>query len=73
MLAKHLAGRMADRDGLVFVGPNEAPIRHNLFYKRHFKLAVHGKPATARKPAAPGALPERLSGLRFHDLRQTYV
>jgi integrase len=73
MLAEHLAGRMTDRDGLVFLGPNGAPIRHNLFYKRHFKPAVQGKPATARKLAVPSALPERLSGLRFHDLRHTYV
>jgi integrase len=61
MLAEHLAGRMTDRDGLVFLGPNGAPIRHNLFYKRHFKPAVQGKPATARKLAVPSALPERLS------------
>src|SRR5436190_4216007 len=35
------------------------PLRHNLFYRRHFK------------PAVRAALPHHLHGLRFHDLRHT--
>lgn len=44
-------------DDLVFTGPSGSPLRHNLFYARHFKPAV-------RRAGLPGAL-------RFHDLRHT--
>ncbi|MGK2939174.1 MAG: tyrosine-type recombinase/integrase [Solirubrobacteraceae bacterium] len=48
------------------------PIRHNRFYKKVFKVAIVGDPDNAdpakrREPA----LPARLHGLRFHDLRHT--
>jgi integrase len=56
-LTAHLAGRSQRPDDLVFTGPSGAPVRHNLFYVRHFKPAV----ARAGLPAA----------LRFHDLRHT--
>ncbi len=35
------------------------PVRHNLFYKRTFR------------PAVKAALPARLHGFRWHDLRHT--
>jgi integrase len=63
----------ATADALVFTTPTGTPLRHNLFYKRHFKPAVVGRPATATRPAVPGALPPELAGLRFHDLRHTAV
>ncbi len=56
-LAVHLHGRPHRPDDLVFTGPTGRPMRHNLFYVRHFKPAV-----------ARAGLPE---GLRFHDLRHT--
>jgi integrase len=43
----------------VFTTPRGLPIRHDLFRVRHFR------------PAVRRALPERLWGLRFHDLRHT--
>jgi len=46
-------------DDLLFTTPTGKPIRHGLFYRRVFK------------PAVRDALPERLHGLRFHDLRHT--
>lgn len=46
-------------DDLLFTTPTGKPIRHGLFYRRVFK------------PAVRAALPERLHGLRFHDLRHT--
>jgi integrase len=48
-------------DDLVFVSKTGTPIRQHLFYRRHFK------------PAVRAALPARLRGLRFHDLRHTCV
>ena len=56
MLAAHLSGPHAP-DDLVFTGPSGGPLRHNLFYTRHFKPAV-----------ARAGLPD---ALRFHDLRHT--
>jgi len=50
-------GAMSTASGLVFTGDQGGPIRHNLFYARHFKPAVRA-----------AGLPERL---RFHDLRHT--
>src|SRR5204863_8401607 len=46
------------------------PLRHNPFYRRHFKRTVRGyekKDGTK----IPGALPATKYGLRFHDLRHT--
>lgn len=57
VLEDHMANHPPNRDKLVFTGPTGAPMRHNLFYARHFKPAV-----------ARAGLPE---ALRFHDLRHT--
>jgi integrase len=56
-LADHLANGQHDPTSLVFTTTTGRPIRHNLFYARHFKPAV----LRAGLPAA----------LRFHDLRHT--
>ena len=49
---------VGDADALVFPGPKGGPMRHSLFYRRHFK------------PAVRCVLPLK-SALRFHDLRHT--
>lgn len=59
LLAAHLATRAHGPDDLVFASRNGSPLRHQLFYRRAFK------------PAVRRVLPERLHGLRFHDLRHT--
>lgn len=60
MLAAHLAALPSGTpEALVFPSKTGKPLRHHLFYRRHFKLAV-------RK-----ALPAEKHGLRFHDLRHT--
>jgi integrase len=46
-------------DALVFPSPTGQPMRHNLWYRRHFK------------PAVTRTLPAAKHGLRFHDLRHT--
>jgi integrase len=58
MLAEHL-GIGGDPNALVFTSPRGLPVRHDLFYARHFK------------PAVRRALPANKHGLRFHDLRHT--
>ena len=60
MLAAHL-DRLPEPgpDALVFTSLEGAPLRQGNFSRRHFK------------PAVRAALPERLHGLRFHDLRHT--
>lgn len=57
LLASDLVLRAGDLDALVFTSDQGGPMRHNLFYARHFKPAVRA-----------AGLPERL---RFHDLRHT--
>jgi integrase len=62
MLNEHLSSHLPGGDGpdaLVFPGPLGGPLRHNNFYRRHFKKAVKA------------ALPADKHGLRFHDLRHT--
>jgi integrase len=65
MLAEHLtqptntAPGGVGPDALVFTSTTGLPLRHGLFYRRHFKVAVRA------------ALPPPLHGLRFHDLRHT--
>lgn len=49
----------SDPDRLLFTSTEGEPIRHDNFYKRHFK------------PARKAALPAEKQGLRFHDLRHT--
>jgi integrase len=49
----------ADPDRLLFTSTEGEPIRHDNFYKRHFK------------PARKAALPAEKHRLRFHDLRHT--
>jgi integrase len=56
-LADHLGTGQHDPTDLVFTTTTGRPIRHNLFYARHFKPAV----VHAGLPPA----------LRFHDLRHT--
>ena len=56
-VAEHLARYPPSADGLVFTSPTGRPLRHDLFYARHFK------PAVARAGLPPA--------LRFHDLRHT--
>lgn len=58
-LANYVGPRAGQPDALVFVAANGGPLRHGNFYGRRFK------------PAVRRALPERLHGLRFHDLRHT--
>ena len=72
-----------DPDRLLFVTPRGYPVRHNLFYKRVFRPAIEGRPASSAKPAqrgraatparpaVPAALPARLQAFRWHDLRHT--
>ena len=73
--AQRAPGRPVPRrhgpDDLVFTSREGAPIRQSLFYRRHFKPAVKGRPARNGRPAVKGALPEAKHGLRFHDLRHT--
>ncbi|HEX6681092.1 MAG TPA: site-specific integrase [Gaiellaceae bacterium] len=69
MLRDHLTQPLAgdDADALVFPSKTGLPLRHNLFYRRHFKRAVTGNP----ERGIPPALPATKHGLRFHDLRHT--
>ena len=74
-----------DPDRLLFVTPGGYPVRHRLLYKRIFRPTVVGRPAQPERqvrngqglrtiparPAVPAALPARLHGLRWHDLRHT--
>lgn len=57
-LAEPSSGGNGPRDP-VFTTTTGSLVRHNLFYKRHFK------------PAVRRALPTHKHGLRFHDLRHT--
>jgi integrase len=60
MLAAHM-GQLPDGlpTALLFPSKTGKPLRHNLFYRRHFKRAVRA------------SLPAEKHGLRFHDLRHT--
>lgn len=74
MLTDHLASVSPGGNGpddLVFTTVNGAPMRQSLFYRRHFKVAVRGRPETKTRPAVEGALAAEKHGLRFHDLRHT--
>jgi integrase len=62
MLGDHLASPLPGGNGpdaLVFPSKTGKPLRHNLFYRRHFRRAVLR------------ALPTEKAGLRFHDLRHS--
>lgn len=62
LLHDHLASTLPGGNGpndLVFTTKTGAPIRQSLFYKRQFR------------PTVKKALPDRLHGLRWHDLRHT--
>ena len=54
----------------VFTMKSGGRLRMGLVYGRYFKRAVAGE-TDGRGQHHPGALPERLRGLRFHDLRHT--
>ena len=54
----------------VFTMKGGGRLRHGAVYSRYFRRAVAGW-ADKRGRRYPGALPERLHGLRFHDLRHT--
>jgi integrase len=58
-MAAYIGPRSGRPDALVFMSATGGPLRHGNFYGRRFK------------PAVRRALPERLHGLRFHDLRHT--
>ena len=73
MLREHLAQPLPGGngpEGLVFPSKTGKPLRHRLFYRRHFKVAVAGHIDKAGE-YHPGALPASKHGLRFHDLRHT--
>lgn len=62
----------SDPDRLLFVTPSGHPVRHNQFYKRVFRATVVGDPDNeADDKRREPALPARLQGLRWHDLRHT--
>jgi integrase len=72
MLGAYLNGRPNDPDALVFTAPRGGPLRHNDWYKKHFRptvdlLVARGKDPLNRKPA----FPEHLEGLTFHSLRHS--
>ena len=72
MLNVHLTEAVADDgpDALVFPSKTGKPLRHNLFYRRHFKPAVAGY-TDKEGVYHPGALPASKHGLTFHHLRHT--
>jgi integrase len=73
MLRAHLATDISGGTGpdtFVFTLKGGGPLRHGLVYGRYFRRALAGW-TDARDKEYPGALPERLHGLRFHDLRHT--
>jgi integrase len=73
MLREHLTSSTPGGTGpeaYVFTGKKGGPLRMGLVYSRYFKRAVAGW-TDARGRHYPGALPARLAGLRFHDLRHT--
>src|SRR4029079_3686671 len=61
---------VGDADTLVFPGPQGGPMRHSLFYRRHFRPAVTGH-TDKDGVKHPGSVPAAKAGLRFHDLRHT--
>jgi integrase len=73
-LADHLTrprpGGTGAADEPVFTMKNGGVLRMGLVYSRYFRRAVAGW-TDARGRYHPGALPERLHKLRFHDLRHT--
>lgn len=72
MLVDHLTEptSSAGPEASVFTMKGGGPLRHGLVYGRYFRRAVAGW-TDKRGRMYPGALPERLHGLRFHDLRHT--
>jgi integrase len=72
MLREHLADPSGGTgpEAPVFAMKNGGRLRHGLVYVRYFKRAVRGW-MDGRGQHHPGALPERLHSLRFHDLRHT--
>lgn len=57
----HLGDRVLDRDGYVFAAEDGRPLNYGTFYSVYFK------------PALREVFPERLHGLRYHDLRHTFA
>ena len=73
MLREHLSQPSRGGTGPeapVFTMKSGGRLRMGLVYGRYFKRAVAGW-TDGRGRHHPGALPERLHGLRFHDLRHT--
>jgi integrase len=79
MLRVHLTTQPSEGDSIpggtgpeayVFTSKSGGPLRMGLVYSRYFKRAVAGW-TDKRGKEHPGALPVRLHGLRFHDLRHT--
>jgi integrase len=67
MLEAHLLASDGGPDDFVFRMKGGGPLRHGLVYNRYFRRAIVGDP----EKGIEGALPARLHGLRFHDLRHT--
>jgi integrase len=72
MLRTHLTQPLGgtEADALAFPSKTGKPLRHNLFYRRHFKPTVTGY-EKADGTKVPGALPADKHGVRWHDLRHT--
>jgi integrase len=70
MLTDHLAGPIpggGGADALVFTSPEGGIMRHSLFMQRVWRPVLKGD----KRKKKPGALPEELHSLRFHDLRHS--
>jgi integrase len=75
MLREHLSSPATNGTGpeaYVFTMKGGSPLRHGSVYGRYFKRAVAGW-TDAKGREHPGALPDRLHRLRWHDLRHTAV
>jgi len=60
-LRAQLGDRVLDREGYVFAAEDGRPLNYGTFYSVYFK------------PALREVFPERLHGLRYHDLRHSYA
>ena len=68
-LSPLVEGRAAEE--FVFGKDSTHPLRYHNFYSRQFRSAV--KRLVTSQDGADPVWPERLAGLRFHDLRHTHA